>query len=226
MTKPNYRVLIADDHPLARKAVQSMLAVDSAFFVIGEAYDGSEAILLSGELQPDLILMDIHMSPIDGLEATRQIKSLYPQIRIVMLTVSDDVADLFTAIQFGAQGYLLKNMDPDEWLSYLHALLDDNSDVARQMADSMFRRFRSTSAAPSPSQVEGHQAQLTTREKEIVRLVSTGDNNRVVAEKLLISENTVKNHMKNILDKLHLDNRVQLTAYAISHGLTQNEHTS
>ncbi|MCR8644940.1 response regulator transcription factor [Paenibacillus sp. N1-5-1-14] len=226
MTKPHYRVLIVDDHPLARKAVQSMLAVDSAFYVIGEAYDGSEAVLLSGELQPDLILMDIHMSPVDGLEATRQIKSLHPHIRIVMLTVSDDVADLFTAIQFGAQGYLLKNMDPDEWLSYLHALLDDNSEVARQMADSMFRRFRSVSGAGGNQKLKSTTDPLTNREKEIVRRVATGDNNRIIAEKLQISENTVKNHMKNILDKLGLDNRVQLTAYAISHGLSQNEHTS
>jgi len=216
--KPTYRVLIADDHPLARKAVFSLLAADPAFYVVGEAFHGEEAVLLCGEVQPDLVLMDIHMSPMNGLEATRRIKQHYPHIRIVMLTVSDDVADLFTALQFGAQGYLLKNMDPDEWLTYLHALLDDNSDVARGMADRLFQRFR----APQSGTPDGpHPGMLTSREQEIAASVAAGLNNRQIAEKLLISEHTVKNHMKNILDKLQLENRVQLTAFAIKFGLTQ-----
>ncbi|MCD1259348.1 response regulator transcription factor [Paenibacillus athensensis] len=215
---PVYRVLIADDHPLARKAVFSLLAADPAFYVVGEAVHGEEALLLCGEVQPDLVLMDIHMSPVNGLEATRRIKQRFPHIRIVMLTVSDDVADLFTALQFGAQGYLLKNMDPDEWLTYLHALLDDNSDVARGMADRLFHRFR----APQSSAPDGpHPGMLTSREQEIAASVAAGLNNRQIAEKLLISEHTVKNHMKNILDKLQLENRVQLTAFAIKFGLTQ-----
>ncbi len=213
-----YRVLIADDHPLARKAVASLLEGDPAFYLAGEAYNGEEAVLLCGELQPDLVLMDIHMSPMGGLEATRRIKQLYPHIRIVMLTVSDDVADLFTALQFGAQGYLLKNMNPDEWLTYLHALLDDNSEVARQMADRLFHRFRSPQAH---ADFNPGLASLTPREQEIATYVAAGDNNRQISEKLMISENTVKNHMKNMLDKLNLDNRVQLTAFAIQHGLTR-----
>jgi two-component system nitrate/nitrite response regulator NarL len=218
MDKLTYRVLIADDHPLARKAVRSMLDMDSAFFVVGEAYNGEEAILLCGEVEPDLVIMDVHMAPISGLEATRRIKQLYPHIRIVVLTVSDDVADLFTALQFGAQGYLLKNMDPDEWLMYLHALLDDNSEVAREMADRLFLRFHPGQGAfqgddPDPSM-------LTSRERQIAAFVAEGDNNRQIAEKLLISEHTVKNHMKNILEKLGFENRVQLTAYIIKYGLT------
>ncbi|CAN7702059.1 response regulator transcription factor [Paenibacillus sp. LjRoot153] len=213
-----FRVLIVDDHPLARKAIRSMLAPCADFFIVGEASTGEDAIRLCGELAPDVVLMDIHMSPMDGLQATRHIKQAYGGIRIVMLTVSDDVADLFTALQFGAQGYLLKNMDPDEWLSYLRALLDDNSEVARGMADKLFGRFRSPVGAhtegPSPHM-------LTSREQEITAYVAQGDNNRVIAEKLLISEHTVKNHMKNILVKLSLENRVQLTAFAIKHGLTR-----
>jgi two-component system, NarL family, nitrate/nitrite response regulator NarL len=218
MDKLTYRVLIADDHPLARKAVRSMLDMDSAFFVVGEAYNGEEAILLCGEVEPDLVIMDVHMAPINGLEATRRIKQLYPHIRIVVLTVSDDVADLFTALQFGAQGYLLKNMDPDEWLMYLHALLDDNSEVAREMADRLFLRFRPGQGTfyggdPDPSM-------LTSREQQIASFVAEGVHNRQIAEKLLISEHTVKNHMKNILEKLGFENRVQLTAYIIIYGLT------
>lgn len=218
---PIYRVLIADDHPLARKAVLSLLQQDASFEVIGQAVNGEEAVSLCCEIQPDLVLMDVHMHPLSGLEATRRIKELYPHIRVVMLTVSDDVADLFTALQFGAQGYLLKNMDPDEWLTYLHALLDNNSEVARQMADRLFLRFRApvgitSGRDPDPSM-------LTSREQEIAARVAAGDNNRQIASKLMISENTVKNHMKNILEKLSLENRVQLTAYTIKYGLTRKE---
>jgi two-component system nitrate/nitrite response regulator NarL len=221
LTQPTYRVLIADDHPLARKAVLSMLDADASFEVVGQAAHGEESIALCDQLQPDLVLMDIHMAPVGGLEATHRIKQLYPHIRVVMLTVSDDVADLFTALQFGAQGYLLKNMDPDEWLTYLHALLDHNSEVARQMADRLFLRFRASvgitpGSDPDPSM-------LTSREQEIAARVAAGENNRQIAGKLLISENTVKNHMKNILEKLSLENRVQLTAYAIKYGLTRKE---
>ncbi|MBD0380015.1 response regulator [Paenibacillus sedimenti] len=216
--KQPYRVLIADDHPLARKAIRSMLESDSDFYVVGEACNGEEALLLCREVEPDVVLMDIHMAPVNGLEATRRIKQLNGSIRIVMLTVSDDVADLFTALQFGAQGYLLKNMDPDEWLTYLHALLDDNSEVARQMADKLFQRFR----APIRSPIDGpNPNMLTSREQEITSYVADGFNNRQIAEKLLISEHTVKNHMKNILEKLQLENRVQLTAFAVKFGLTR-----
>ncbi|WP_068776392.1 response regulator transcription factor [Paenibacillus sp. FJAT-26967] len=221
MAKTPYRVIIADDHPLARQAVQSLLEDDPSFTVVGEAYNGEEVVPMCGDLQPDVVLMDIHMSPVNGLEATRQIKQLYPHIRIVMLTVSDDVADLFTAIQFGAQGYLLKNMDPDEWMQYLHALLDDDSQVARQMADRLMQRFRMSGTPPHSSQ---SLPPLTNREHEIVLHVAEGYNNRQIAGKLLISENTVKNHMKNIFEKLQIDNRVQLTAYAVKQGLTRNLH--
>ncbi|MDF2662593.1 MAG: chemotaxis protein CheY [Paenibacillus sp.] len=213
-----YRVLIADDHPLARKAIRSLLDEDALFETIGEASRGEEAVALCGNLQPDLVLMDINMPDISGLEATRRIKQLHPHIRIVMLTVSDHVADLFTAIQFGAQGYLLKNMDPDDWMHYLRALLDDNSAVSRQMADKLFQHFRGGGTGASPS--EPDSSVLTPRERELIACVAAGDTNRQIAERLVIAENTVKNHIKNILDKLNLENRVQLTAYAVRQGLT------
>ncbi|RTE11724.1 response regulator [Paenibacillus whitsoniae] len=213
-----FRIVIVDDHPLARRAIRSMLEPASDFEIVGEADSGEAAIRLCQDVAPDVVLMDIHMSPMNGLEATRHIKQTYAAIRIVMLTVSDDVADLFTALQFGAQGYLLKNMDPDEWLTYLRALLDDNSEVARGMADKLFARFRAPVNAAPPGPVPG---MLTVREQEITAYVAQGDNNRQIAEKLLISEHTVKNHMKNILVKLGLENRVQLTAFAIKHGMTR-----
>jgi two-component system nitrate/nitrite response regulator NarL len=212
----NYRVIIADDHPLARKAVRLLLEQEPEFEIVAEAEDGEQAVELCRELQPDLVLMDIRMPIVTGLEATRRIKQLNPHTRIVMLSVSDDVADLFTAIQNGAQGYLLKNMDPDEWLLYLKGLLDDNSEISRGMADRLFQLFRS-----APGQVDAKPSGLSMREGEILACVASGQSNRQIAEQLTITENTVKNHIKNILAKLQLDNRVQLTGYAIRHGLTQ-----
>lgn len=212
-----YRVLIADDHPMARKAIQSLLEGDASFELIGEAADGSAAVELCGKLQPDVVLMDINMPELNGLEATRRIKTMYPYIKVVILTVSDDVADLFTALQFGAQGYLLKNMDPVDWTAYLQALLDENSEVSRKIADRLFQRFKTAGKAkeePKPNI-------LTLREQEILHYVAAGKTNKQIADRLTISENTVKNHLKNILDKLSLENRVQLTSYAIRNGLTQ-----
>jgi DNA-binding NarL/FixJ family response regulator len=159
--------------------------------------------------------MDINMPHLNGLEATRQIKKHHPQIKLVILSVSDNVADLFTAIQFGAQGYLLKNLEPDDWLTYLHALLDEDAEIPREMAGRLLHRFQrggETDGEVSPDV-------LTPREREILGQVAVGATNKQIAERLVIAENTVKNHMKNVLDKLQLQNRVQLAAYAVRHGL-------
>ncbi|MCZ8513574.1 response regulator transcription factor [Paenibacillus filicis] len=214
-----YRVLTVDDHPFARRAVRTVLEGEADFEWIGEATGGEEAVAMCGELLPDLVLMDLQMPGMNGLEATRRIKQLYPPIRVVMLTVSDDVTDLFTAIRYGAQGYLLKNMDPDDWVAYLRGVLDEESEISRSMADRLFQSFRSAGAAPVSEVPPGS---LSQRESEILICVASGQTNRKIAEELCITENTVKNHIKNILAKLSLDNRVQLTAYAVRHGLTHN----
>lgn len=216
----SHRVIVADDHPLARSAIRSLLESDNAFSLVGEASHGEEAYELCRSLQPDLVLMDINMPYCNGLEATRKIKLLSPQIKIVILSVSHDVGDLFTAIQFGAQGYLLKNMEPEEWLKYLHALFGEKTDISREMAGRLFCRFRADDPdEPSPEI-------LTSREQEIIAWVGSGKTNREIAEDLWITENTVKNHIKNILEKLFLHNRVQLAAYALRHGLTVPEKTA
>lgn len=219
----NYRVLISDDHPLARRAVRALLDGEPGFEIVGEAENGEQSIQLCRELLPDLVLMDIQMPGMNGLEATRRIKQLSPRTKIVILTVSDDVGDLFTAIQNGAQGYLLKNMDPDEWIVYLKGLLDDNSEISRGMADRLFHLFRS-GKGQSQEAMESKPSVLSHREEEILMCVASGQSNRQIAEQLTITENTVKNHIKNILAKLSLDNRVQLTAYAFRHGLTPFGH--
>ncbi|WP_277678869.1 response regulator [Gracilibacillus dipsosauri] len=210
-----YKVVIADDHPLAREGIRSVLEADETFFIAGEATDGHEALELCRELQPDLLLLDLNMPKLNGLEAVRKIRLVYPHIHVVMLTVSDDVKDLFTAIQYGAQGYLLKNMEPDDWLEYLHALLGDHSEVSRKIANRLFHRFRiGNSSTDEPSPVS-----LTPREREILSRVASGETNKQIAQRLVIAENTVKNHIKNLLEKLQLDNRVQLAAYAVRHGI-------
>ncbi|USG63802.1 response regulator transcription factor [Brevibacillus ruminantium] len=215
-----YRVLIADDHHMARLAIRSLLEQDPSFEVIGEATNGEEAYHMCGSLQPDLILMDINMPKWSGLEATREVKKAYPQIKVVILSVSDDVGDLITAIQFGAQGYLLKNLEPDDWITYLHALLGEDSELTREMAARLFTRFRKEESMDEPV-----PDVLTPREREIVTYVGAGKTNREISDALIIAENTVKNHIKNILEKLQLVNRVQLAAYAVRHHLIlkQNE---
>jgi two-component system, NarL family, nitrate/nitrite response regulator NarL len=207
-----FRILIADDHPHARKAILAMLEDDPYFNIVGQAKNGEEAIEMSQELNPDIILMDIEMPVLNGLEATKFIKEKSPFIKVIVLSVSDNVADLFTAIQYGAQGYLLKNMDPDEWLKYLHSVVEGKSDATRGMAGKLLYQFREKDLQNST-----HAQSLTRREKEILLLISNGISNKKIAEQLFISENTVKNHLKNLLEKLELENRVQLAIYAIKH---------
>ncbi|OPY58394.1 MAG: Transcriptional regulatory protein DegU [Pelotomaculum sp. PtaU1.Bin035] len=210
-----YRILVADDHPLARAAIRSLLEGDPSFELVGEAANGKEAFQQCGELNLDLILLDINMPVWDGMEATRQIKQYYPQIRIVILTVSDDVADLFTALQFGAQGYLLKNMESEHWISYLHSLILEDAEFSRRMAGKLFHHFRTRNTDD-----EIKPDILTRREREILKYVGQGFTNKQLAERLFITENTAKNHIKNILEKLFMKNRSQLAAYAVQYGLT------
>ncbi|WML44850.1 response regulator transcription factor [Neobacillus sp. PS3-40] len=208
----NYRVLIADDHPHARQAIMEMLEEDPCFLIIGQAKNGKEAIELCEELLPDILLLDIEMPVLNGLEATKIIKEKYPFIKIIILSVSDHVEDLFTAIQYGAQGYLLKNMDPDEWLQYLRSIVDGSDTAVRGLASKLLFQFRERDIQNTPS-----ISSLTPREKEILLLVSKGLKNKQIAEHLFIAENTVKNHIKNLLQKLQLENRVQLASYALKY---------
>jgi len=207
-----YRVLIVDDHPLARNAVKSILEMSPNYLVVGEAGNGAEAYELNGQLLPDLILMDINMPVWNGLETTRRIKQQFPSMKIVILSVSDDVADLFAAIQFGAQGYLLKNMEPDHWIDYLDSLFEGKDDVSREMAGKMLYQFRE-------SKGQEDDQLLTEREKEILAYIANGNTNKQIAEQLCITENTVKTHIKHLLEKLHLHNRVQLASYAFNKGI-------
>ncbi|CAH2716465.1 Transcriptional regulatory protein DegU [Neobacillus rhizosphaerae] len=207
-----YRVLIADDHPHARQAIMEILEEESLFTIVGQAKNGKEAIELCGEHLPDILLIDIEMPVLDGLEATKIIKEKYPFIKVIILSVSDNVGDLFTSIQYGAQGYLLKNMDPDDWLQYLRSIVDGSNSATRDLAGKLLYQFRERDLQNTTK-----NSSLTPREKEILLLVSEGLTNRQIAENLFIAENTVKNHIKNLLEKLGLENRVQLASYAVKY---------
>jgi DNA-binding NarL/FixJ family response regulator len=208
-----FRVMIVDDHAHAREAMRLILEDDASFVIVAEAEDGQQAVELTDQLMPDLILMDIHMPVMDGLETTRMIKAKYPYVKIVMVTVSDDIIHLFEAIKWGAQGYLLKNLNPSAWRECLKAFAMDEAPMTRETANRILIEL-----SPKPQVVAGERSPLTPREQELLGLVARGLSNREISEKLSISEHTVKNHLKNILHKLHLENRVQLTRYAYERG--------
>lgn len=229
-------MLIVDDHPHGREGMRDILAGDSSFRIAGEAASGEEAIAKASDLRPDLVLMDIRMPGMGGLEATYRLKLLLPSAKIVMVTVSDDITHLFEAIKRGAQGYLLKNVSPSSWLSYLRSVAMDEAPLSKELAFRMLREFAARAETgngadrnkPVPGTGAGLSSavfanQLTAREKEVLEQVSTGASNREIASKLCLSEHTVKNHLKHILQKLHLDNRVQLARYAMENGLQSRE---
>ena len=208
----NIKVLIVDDHFLSRRGIVSILSANPIFEIVGEATNGIEAVEKATQLMPELILMDIRMPDGDGLEATEKIKSAMPHIKIIMLSVSDDVQDFFEAIKRGAQGYLLKNMEPEYWLDYIVSIAQGEVPISRVLASKILQEFSGQKQVVLDSR-------LSEREKEVLQLISQGLSNREISETLYISESTVKNHLRNILDKLHLQNRMQLIAFAYKNGM-------
>lgn len=211
MSQDRFRVIIVDDSEQARHGIRTILESDPVFEVVAEGASGEEALELTGTWMPDLILMDIRMPGMDGLEATKRVKAEFPYVKIVMVTVSDDIVHLFDALKKGAQGYLLKNLQPASWIEYLKAICYDEAPMTRELAFRILKEF--SHYGNSQAAEEQHVARLTARETEILGLVAKGMSNRNIAEALHISEYTVKNHLKNIFHKLHLENRAQLVRY-------------
>lgn len=214
------RILLADDHVLFRKGIALLLQIHRQDMeVVGEARDGIEAVKLAHELVPDIILMDVNMPGCDGLEATRLIKKNLPEIQIIMLTVSDDDEDLFTAIRYGAKGYLLKNLDPEQLFEMLEGVRQGEAPISGAMAAKILREFRQ----PEPSLPERQEPvdMLTPREVEVLQQVVEGATNKEIAEVLYITENTVKIHLRNILEKLQVQNRIQAAVQAVRQGLIE-----
>ncbi|MGE5460257.1 MAG: response regulator [Solirubrobacterales bacterium] len=211
------RVLLADDHALFREGLVSLLSAHG-IEVVGEASDGIEALALARELRPDVILMDLTMPGVGGLEATRLVKAELPEIKVVVLTVSEADTDLFEAIRSGAHGYLVKSTSSGDFFELLEALDRGEAPLSRGLAGKIVRYL----AAGGP---QGDEATLTPREEEVLRLVADGRTNRAIAEELSVTDATVKFHMGNILEKLHLQNRAQVVAFAHRHGLAQPPST-
>ena len=211
------RVLLADDHGLFRKGVAAVLADQPDLEVVGEASDGLQAVAKARETNPHVVLMDIAMPGMDGLEATRRITAELPQVKILILTISEGEQNLFESIKIGAQGYLLKNVDPKALVETVRSIFRGGASISRTMAPKILAEFARQAQGPEASARPA--AALTQREREVLRLVASGATNKDVATALGISPITAKNHLYNILDKLHLQNRVQAAAFALREGL-------
>lgn len=203
------RLLIVDNHTLFRQGLVSLLAGEPEFDVVGEASGGEQALQLAQSLQPDVVLMDVNMPGMDGLEATRRLLEMMPEARVLMLTVSDEEENLFAAIQAGARGYILKNADADELLQAIQRVHAGEGMLSPAVTLRLLQTLRA-GGAPSPAS----DLPLTSREQDVLRLLAQGVSNRQIAETLTISENTVKTHVRHILEKLGLSSRSEVAAYA------------
>jgi DNA-binding NarL/FixJ family response regulator len=216
------RILIADDHALFRDGLRSLLEARGVD-VVGEAANGREAVDGVRRLRPDIVLMDLNMPVLDGLAATRLISAEQRDVKVVILTASEEDADLFEAIKSGAQGYLFKNLASNELLQLLEGVARGEPALTPALARKLLVEFaHPVPAAPArAAAMEGLDA-LTEREHEVLDLLVQGiTSNRDLAERLVISENTVKYHLRNILDKLHVQNRAQVVAFAARHGIVE-----
>jgi two-component system NarL family response regulator len=214
------RVLVVDDHALFRRGLEMVLQQEPDIDVVGEAEDGAEAIQKAVETTPDIVLMDVRMPKRGGIDATMAIKDSVPSTKIIMLTISDEEADLYDAIKAGATGYLLKEISIEEVASAIRAVHGGQSLISPSMASKLLNEFASMVKRGDDRQ-QLPAPRLTEREMEVLRLVAKGMNNRDIARQLFISENTVKNHIRNILEKLQLHSRMEAVVYAVREKLLE-----
>jgi len=206
------RILLVDDHALFREGLASLLSYQDDFTVVGEAEDGESALAKARALHPDIVLMDIELPGEDGVVTTRRLMMEMPGVIVVMLTVRDDSQTLFEAIKAGAHGYLVKNVRTRELLEQLRGLARGEAAISRRMASRILKEIR------GQTEPFGPEEELTAREMDVLELVAGRLSNVEIAERLTISEHTVKNHMKSVLSKLHLHNRHQAAAYGVAKG--------
>lgn len=216
---PPIKLMIADDHTLFREGMKALLAVTDDIQIVGEAEDGDTAVETSRQVQPDIILMDINMPGLNGIRATERILAQQPQTRIIMLTMLEDDASVFHAMRAGARGYLLKGADPREVLSVIRAVAEGQALFGPAIATRLMNYFRELSTRPAWSQAGTPFPDLTDRELEILRLIAQGLNNQEIAQKLVLSPKTVRNHITNIFSKLQVADRAQAIVRAIDAGL-------
>ena len=218
-TGERLRVMVVDDHALFRRGLEMVLQGEEDLELVGEASDGAEAVEKATELMPDVVLMDVRMPKRSGIEAAGQIRDLLPHVKILMLTISDEEADLYEAIKAGATGYLLKEISIDEVATAIRAVAGGQSLISPAMAAKLLTEFATLVKQDDRQQVPAPR--LTDRELQVLRLVAQGMNNRDIARQLYIAENTVKNHVRNILEKLQLHSRMEAVVYAVREKLLE-----
>ncbi|HWI42884.1 MAG TPA: response regulator transcription factor [Nocardioides sp.] len=211
MSEP-IRVLVVDDQELFRRGLTMLLGIEDGIEVVGEAGDGADGLDLAVQSLPDVVLLDVRMPRKSGIEACVAIKEAVPTTKIIMLTVSDEEADLYEAVKSGASGYLLKDSSIEEVAQGIRVVADGQSLISPSMAAKLIDEFKVMS---TPDRSPGPALKLTDRELEVLRLVAKGLSNRDVARELAISENTVKNHVRNMLEKLQLHSRMEAVMYAV-----------
>jgi NarL family two-component system response regulator LiaR len=211
------RVLIVDDHQVVRQGLRTFLEIQEDVLVVGEAGDGQAAVEMVQQLRPNVVLMDLVMPRLDGISATRQVKALGTEVKVIALTSFTEDDKVFPAIQAGASSYLLKDVSPDDLVEAIRAVHRGEArlhpDIARKLMEQVARQV--------PASREPRLEELTDRETEVIRLVAQGRSNQDIAGELVISEKTVKTHVSNILGKLNLEDRTQLAIYAIKKGLVK-----
>lgn len=211
------RILLIDDHSLFRTGIRLLLQRYPEFDIVGEAADGLEGIKRARALAPDVILLDLNMPGLSGLATLQLLAQDVPDCAVLVLTVSEDAEDLGQALQAGASGYLLKNVDGDALVAAIHKVAAGEATIADEMTGKLVEQFRRR-VDPAPGG-GGQRDRLTPREREIVQCLARGESNKLIARNLDLSESTVKIHVQNILKKLDLSSRVQVAVYAVEHGL-------
>jgi DNA-binding NarL/FixJ family response regulator len=207
------RVVVADDQALFRRGLTVVLSVSEDIEVVGEASDGEEAVAKAQELTPDVVLMDVRMPRLSGIEAARHIRRILPATEILMLTVSDEEEDLYESVKAGANGYLLKEIAIEEIAETVRAIVQRQGVISPSMTSKLISEFRALSRRAADRE-ELPPPGLTDREMQVLRLMAHSKSNKDIAAALFISENTVKNHVRNILEKLHLHSRMEAVTYA------------
>jgi DNA-binding NarL/FixJ family response regulator len=214
-------ILIVDDHALLRQGIKKVLDLESDLLVIGEAADGEEAVKLALQLKPDVVLLDVNMPKKNGLEVTRELRQLAPHIKIVLLTIHDDENYVIEVVKAGATGYLLKDIEPGMLIKAIRSVHSGESFIYPTLARRLFYDAGNPGKRPESLRTRGSQDSLTMRELEVLQLIGQGLSNQEMAQRLFLSEKTVKNHLTNIFRKINVSDRTQAVIYAIRHKIVQ-----
>lgn len=211
------KVLLVDDHTVVLKGLAFFLSTQEDLELVGEANNGQEALMKVEETQPDIVLMDLYMPEMDGIEATACIKKEYPNVKVLVLTSFSDQAHVLPALKAGASGYILKDVEPDQLVEAIHSAYKGNIQLHPDIASSLLSQTLPQEEAEVPSNI--HVDVLTARENEVLQLLAKGMSNKEIASVLVITEKTVKAHVSSILSKLQLSDRTQAALYAVKNGI-------